>query len=172
MAKSSVGLKKIEIADPVSSGLPETWVEIEAAQIGSWSLTETEPTKTILRVEQKPNSVFRELTTEPGIENLAGEIYDLSADTMLAVKGGAVTGDGTSTPKQWGKSETLSTIMKAVRVTTFDDHVIVFPNASVQATFNWPLTVGDAGRIALSFTPQAPLDDSLQEVMISEPLPA
>lgn len=172
MGKSSVGLKKIEFADPVAEGLPSVWTTIGDTQIGSASVTETEPTSTDIRIEEKPNSIYRRLTTEGGIEQFAANIYDLSADTILALKGGSVTGDGSSTAKKWSKSQELVTINKAVRITTFDDFVITFPNGLVQATINWPLTVGDLGQIAITVTAQAPLDSDLSDVEITEPLPA
>jgi hypothetical protein len=172
MNESSVGLKKIEIAVPTVTGLPTVWTEIMAAKIGSATFAESAPSKTDIKIEQKPKLVYRRVTTEEGVTTFVVSIYDVSPATLAVLKGGVVTGDGTTTPKTWGKPAEVVDLQKAVKLTTFDDYLITVPLADLQALINWPLTVGDLGSVDLTFTVLSPLDATLLAFSVSAPLEA
>ena len=174
MAKeSSVGLKKIEIAAVPASGLPTVWTELKAVKIGSAVLSESEDSTTNIKIEQKPKSTYRKVTTEYGESTIAVEVYDVTAANLLLLKGGNVTAavPGTSGAK-WNKGSEAVEIEKAVKLTTFDDFVIIMPQAHVSALINWPLTVGELGSVAITFTALQPDDTTLAELIIQEPTPA
>lgn len=168
--ESSVGLKKIEIAAVPASGLPTAWTELKAVKIGSAVLSESEDSTTNIKIEQKPKATYRKVTTEYGETTIAVEVYDVTADNLLLLKGGTVAAavPGTS-GKQWKKGSEAVEIQKAVKLTTFDDFIIIIPQAHVSALINWPLTVGELGSVSITFTALQPTDTSLEEIIVEEP---
>lgn len=168
--ESSVGLKKIEIAAVPEAGLPVVWTELKAVKIGSAKLTEAAPSTTDVKIEQKPTSTYRKITTEAGETTLTVELYDVTPDNLVLLKGGSVTGDGDATPKVWKKGVSSAEIQKAVRLTTNDDFVIILPQAHVEAVINWALTVGDLATLSVTFTPLQPTDVTLPSIQIEQPL--
>lgn len=171
--ESSVGLKKIEVADVPATGLPTTWIELKAAVIGTATLSESAATKTPLRIEQAPQGVYRNLTTEYGVKTFVVSLYDVSADNLNKLKGGTVTPavPGTS-GKIWKSGRDVVNKEQAVRMTTSDGFIIILPRTDFEALIDWPMTVGDAGKVALTFTALLPADESLSDIQVQEPTPA
>jgi|GEM_PF-1414241 len=174
--ESSVGLKKIEIADVVKTGtgIPSAWVkELKAAVIGTATFSETANTSTDIRIEQQPTGIYRRLTTEYGIKTIAVSLYDVSADNLNKLKGGTVTAavPGTS-GKKWNASREAVDIEQAVRLTTFDDFKIIIPRARLEALIDWPLTVGDLGKVAITFTALLPELTTVSDLIVEEPTPS
>src|SRR5690606_7992090 len=170
--ESALGLKKIEIADVVASGLPSVWTELEDVKIGTASLVETEASTQNIFIEQSMD-VYRNIVTEPGVTTLAFELYDVSPANLALLKGGTASAASSSANSKWKKGDTIS-MQKAVKVTTLDDQVITLPNGSLIANINWVLTKGDLATIAVTVTAQKPLDSTLSaiEIEANDKLPA
>lgn len=159
---SSIGLKKIEIADVVAKGLPTAYTELEDVKIGTAILSETEPTINEIYTEQRPN-VYRAVTAQEGVTTLSFEIYDVSPATIAKLKGGTVTAG------LWKGSKNTISITKSVRVTTLDNYVIDIPNGKVVATLNWTLSKEELASISVKITAQEPSDADLGIIQIKSP---
>lgn len=163
---SSLGLKSLKIADVVAAALPAAFdVELYDAQVGSASVTETEPTTENIQIEQK-RGTYRKITTADGETTYTVQLYDLSTDQIQAVKGGTVAPATAEVGKRWSRTEQVE-INKAVEIVTLDDFKIIFPNAHVSALITWPTTKGALGTITVTFTAQ---DHPMGDVIVEEPL--
>lgn len=164
---SSIGLKSIKIADVDPAAIPTIFsLELEDAQVGSATVTETEPTKENIYIEQK-KGVYRRITTQEGEVSYTIQLYDLSTDQIESVKGGTVTPATATVGKRWGRTEQVE-IKKALELITLDDFKIYFPNADVSALITWPTTKTALGTITITFTA---LDHPAGDIVIEEPLP-
>lgn len=166
--ESSLGLKKLEIADVVNTGLPSVWTELEDVKIGTASLVESEPSTQDIFIEQKAG-VYRNITTQEGVKTLTFELYDVSPANLALLKGGTVTAASESKGSTWKGSTSSVEIEKAVKVTTLDDYVLTIPNGKVVANINWLLTKEDLATVKVTITAQEPLDDTLGDVMVEAP---
>lgn len=166
--ESSLGLKKIELADVAETGLPLVWDELEDTPISSGVLSETEPSTENIFVEQK-KGVYRTIVTEEGITTLVIETYDVSPANIAKLKGGVVTVATSSKGSTWkGSLETIE-INKAVRVTTLDGYILTIPNGKLIAVINWALTKSELAKITITITAQEPLDPTLGLLEIESP---
>ncbi|WP_282638095.1 hypothetical protein [Sphingobacterium thalpophilum] len=163
---SSIGLKSIKIAEVDPAAIPTTFnLELEDAQVGSATVTETEATKENIRTEQR-KGIYRRITTQEGEVTYTVQLFDLSVDQINAVKGGTVTPATATVGKRWGRTETVD-IIKALQLVTFDDFKIYFPKADVSALITWPTTKTALGTITLTFTA---LEHPAGDIVIEEPL--
>lgn len=166
--KSSLGLKKIEIADVTAVGLPSSWTELEAVKIGTAVFAETEPSTEDVRIEQK-SGIYRSITTEDGVTTLEFELYDVSPANIALLKGGTATTATTLKGSSWKKGSETIDISKAVRATTLDDYVLIIPNGKVIATVNWMLSKSELATVRVKITAQEPLDSTLGEWEMEAP---
>lgn len=169
--ESSVGLKKVEIADVPATGLPTVWTELKAAEIGSATLSESANTTENIKIEQSPSGNYRTIITEYGVKTFVVRLYDVTADNLNKLKGGTVTPavPGTS-GKIWKAPREAVSKNQAVRLTTFDDYKIILPNGFLEALIDWPMTVGALGGVALTVTAQLPADATLSDIEVEEPV--
>ncbi|TDS14727.1 hypothetical protein [Sphingobacterium paludis] len=163
--KSSLGLKRIGIADVLPNALPAAFTELEDAQIDSASVTESEPTTEDVRIEQK-KGIYRRIETAEGSTVFTVQLYDVSADNIAALKGGTVTPATAQVGKRWARKETVE-ITKALELVTLDDYKIYIPNGYVIALITWALSKSALATITLTITAQ---DHELGDILIEEPL--
>lgn len=168
--QSSVGLKKVEIADVPATGLPTTWTELKATEIGSATLSESANTTENIKIEQSPSGTYRTLITEYGVKTFVIRLYDVTADNLNKLKGGTVVPGGAGKGKTWKAPREAVSKNQAVRLTTFDDYKIILPNGFLEALIDWPMTVGALGGVALTITAQLPADTSLSDIEVEEPV--
>lgn len=162
---SSLGLKRIGIANVVASALPTVFTELHDAQIDSASLTESEPTTEDIRIEQK-KGIYRRIETEEGSTVFTVQLYDVSPDNIALLKGGTVTPATAEVGKRWARTETVE-VTKAVQLITLDDYKIYIPNGYVTALITWALSKSALATITLTIAAQ---DHELGDVIIEEPL--
>lgn len=164
---SSLGLKSLKIAEVDPAALPSAYpIELKDAQVDSASVSETEPSVENIRIEQK-KGIYRRIVTEEGVITYTIQLYDLSVDQIVAVKGGTVTPATATVGKRWGRTETVQ-MNKAMQLVTLDDFKIYFPNANVLALITWPTSRTALGTITVTFTAQ---DHPEGDILIEEPLP-
>jgi len=167
--KSSLGLKKIEIADVPATGLPTAWVELEDAQIDSASLTEGEATFEDIYIEQQ-RDVYRRIETQAGALTFTVQLYDVGADVLNLLKGGTVVPATGTTGKKWKAPTETIQIVKAVRLTSLDDYKFVIPRGQVSALITFALAKSGLATITLTITATKPSDDTLSIVEVEEPM--
>lgn len=166
--ESSLGLKKIELADVLPTGIPTAWTELEDTPIESATLSETEPTTENIFIEQSKN-VYRTITTEDGVMTLVIDTYDVSPANIARLKGGTVTTATSSEGSKWQASNEVVEINKAIKITTLDDYILIIPNGKVVANINWQLTKTALARVTITITAQAPLDPTLGALIVEAP---
>ncbi|WP_256013109.1 hypothetical protein [Desertivirga xinjiangensis] len=100
MAKKVYGLKAITIGDiAVDGGMGTTLTEIFGQTVaGTAVLESTEPVVENIPIEES-SLPFDSITTEEAVFTLRASTYNISADTMLLLFGGTVTGTGEN--KTW-----------------------------------------------------------------------
>lgn len=162
---SSLGLKRIGVAEVDAAALPTIFTELEDAQIDSASLTESEPTTEDIRIEQK-KGIYRRIETEEGSTVFTVQLYDVSPDNIALLKGGTVTPATAQTGKRWSRKETVE-VTKALELVTLDDYKIYIPNGYVIALITWALAKSALATVTLTITAQ---EHELGDVIIEEPL--
>jgi len=165
---SSLGLKYIGVAEVDPAEIPAVYAELEDAKIDSATLTENEPSTEDVRIEQK-RGVYRTITTEEGSTVFTVELYDVSADNIARLKGGAVQpavpADGIG--KRWSSKDASFEVAKAVRLETLDGYKVYIPNGKVSALVTFQLSRSGLATITLTVTAQ---QHPKGEVIVEEPL--
>ncbi|WP_099368069.1 phage tail tube protein [Sphingobacterium sp. 1.A.4] len=167
--KSSLGLKKIEIADVPATGLPTSWTELKATKIGTAVLTEEDDNITNIFIEQS-DEVYRTITTERGATTFAFEMYEITAANLAKLKGGTATTETGSVGATWDKSVNSVELFQSVRITTLDDYQVIIPNGNVKARITWTMTKEDLATVSITITVNTPLDETLPPLRVIEPL--
>lgn len=167
-SESSLGLKKLEIADVINTGLPTTWVELEDVVIGSAVLAESEPSTEDIFTEQS-SQLYRKIVTQDGVKTLTFEVYDVSPANLALLKGGTATAATSSKGSTWQGSTNTVQINKAVKLTTLDNYTITIPNGSVISVLNWTATKQELAKVTVTITALAPKDVTLGDVIVEAP---
>jgi len=165
---SSLGLRKIEIAEVDPAAIPAAWTELEDAKIDSATLTENEPSTEDIRIEQR-RGVYRTITTEEGSTVFTVELYDVSADNIARLKGGTVSpaDAGAGIGRRWSSKDAAFEVSKAVRLETLDGYRVYIPNAKVQALITFQLSRSGLATMTLTATAQ---DHPMGDVIVEEPV--
>jgi len=165
---SSLGLKHIGIAAVDQTDIPTAWTELEDAKIDSATLTENEPSTEDVRIEQK-RGVYRTIVTEEGSTVFTVELYDVSADNIARLKGGAVTPADTAAGigRRWSSKDASFDVYRAVRLETLDGYKVYIPNGKVSALVTFQLSRSGLATLTLTVTAQ---QHPKGEVIVEEPL--
>lgn len=125
----TVGLKKLEYADALSTGIPTTWTDIDVVHEDTFDYSVEAGTEEqyINELDGQPYHIDG-LNGTPLMNFSIGK-YDLEMKAEFF--GGTYTAASASANESWTPSDTGESVYKAFRATTKDDVVIVFPKARV-----------------------------------------
>ena len=169
--KSSLGLKKLEIADVPATGLPTTWTELKATKVGTAVLTEEDDSVTNIFIEQS-DEVYRTIKTEKGATTFTFEMYEITAANLAKLKGGTATTETGGVGATWDKAVNSVELFQTIRMTTLDDYQIIIPNGNLKARITWTMTKEDLATITVTITVNTPLDETLPPLRVIEPVSA
>lgn len=165
---SSLGLSLLEVANVATTGLPTTWEVLEDVKIGTGNFTEDEGSTENIEIEQT-DEIYRTITTKGSVKKLTFELYDVSPDNLVKLKGGTVTPATASNGKIWNMGETSLDIFKSVRVTTKDGYKLIIANGHVKARITWPLSKSELATVLVEITVNKPKDIALKSFTVEHP---
>lgn len=170
--KYSWGLSKIEIS-PIAGdgGLGDTWTTISDTEQGSAVFNEEEGTIQEFFTEESDDPVFIG-KSQPGAKTFVWATNDMTPENMVKVKGGSVTGDGTTTPKTWVAPDVDPEIEKSMRLTLRTGQVIEIVRVKILGLLDWNLGKDNLGKVAVTSTILKPTKAATPPFQFIDPLPA
>lgn len=170
--KYAWGLAKIEVADIAGDGgLGTVWTQIGDTEQGSAVFTESEGTIQEFFTEESDDPVFSG-KSEPGSKTFTWSTNDLTPENIVILKGGEVTGDGTTTPKTWVAPDTDPEVEKSLRLTLRSGQVIEIVRAKLVSNLDWNLGKDNLGKVTVATTILKPTKAATAPMQFIDPLPA
>lgn len=172
MSKYGWGLAKIEIA-PIAGdgGVGTSWTEIGDTEQGSANFSEEEGTTQEFYVEESDDPVFT-ARTQPGAKSFVFGTNNVTPEQMVILKGGSVSGDGTTTPKVWEAPLVESQIEKSLRLTLKTGQIITIVRAKMVSNLDWNLGKENLAKISVATTILKPTKAATAPYTWTVPLPA
>lgn len=137
-SKYSRGLVKIEYgAIAGDGGVATTWTQISDTVPGTAKITTGEPTVENILIEETDAPI--EIITKLGVQNVLFSTRDLSADTLVAMMGGAKVAAVVGPPavgETWQAPSTAPVVELSFRVTDKKGNKWITPRVSVVGTIN------------------------------------